>query len=652
MKNRKKEITLLVIAILVIVSMIAGATYAFFKAQIGPASNFDINATTGTTDNLTFSTEGDIVLNVTAENLKKSGGDLSDTAIARARLIKSNTSESATANYNIYLLIEENEMEYSSYTKEGQPNLIFMTKEKKEEANLEGYTGVPELILSVKKGETEYNIEKRLTPTTGGYDITEADGLYAIGENIEIISDGDVTDEWEVKVTFKNLEYNQQLNTGKSLKGKIIITAEKLLYEINNADELRQLSSEVNNGDSKEGKYYVLTGNIDLGIHEEGVSNFTPIGTETNRFQGNFNGDNHSISNLYINNSINDNIGLFGVVENANINNTTLNGKIESRIVANIGGLVGTSYGNIIIKNIINNITIITTSNNNFMGGLIGNAEEGFLTVIKSVNYGSINGSHYVGGLIGQTKVPTIMEDCYNDGKVIVENKIGSNSIGGIIGVAKNKIELKNCFNDAEISDNVNYVYPSYVEYNYTGGLVGQLAVIDLTKISVISFSYNAKTGIINGMMSGGLIGLISNQTKIIIDKCYNMGDVVASNGIIQGYNNRIGGLVGYNSVLGYLYILNSYNMGNLFNNFNSSNTMRRDVGSFIGQNWASHSYILNSYNKGNLSSLNNVGNVFGLSGYDESFPTYKSLFYINNVYLIGELIGTQKNTLGILTPI
>ena len=436
MKNRKKEITLLVMGILVLVSMITGATYAFFKAQTGPAANFDINATTGTTDNLTFSTDGDIILNITADNLGRENGDYSKSAKARARLIKSNTSESTTAYYNIYLLIEENEMEYSSYKKENDTK-IFMTKEEKEEAisggELEGYTGVPELILSVKKGETEQEITKRLTSTTGGYDITEAEGLYAIGENVEIISNGDVTDTWEVTVTFKNLEYNQQLNTGRSLKGKIIITSEKLLYEINDANELRQLSTEVNAGDTKEGKYFVLTDNIDLEDHEEGISNFTPIGTESNPFLGNFNGDNHTISNLYINNTVDSSkIGLFGYLTDTSVSNLEVTGNVINKIKSTVGGIIGATDGVVYVKNLINKVNVTSEVNAWDAGGVIG-ANYGTVIIQNCRNYGNIEGSYNTGGLIGFNNANLTIENSVNNGEI--NNQIGV-IVGGLVGLS------------------------------------------------------------------------------------------------------------------------------------------------------------------------------------------------------------------------
>ena len=72
-------------------------------------------------------------------------------------------------------------------------------------------------------------------------------------------------------------------------------------YQISNDLELARLAYEVNNGTSTAGKYYKLTNNI---ILNQGL--WMPIGTTTNKsgkdygFQGKFDGDGHSISQMHV----------------------------------------------------------------------------------------------------------------------------------------------------------------------------------------------------------------------------------------------------------------------------------------------------------------------------------------------------------------
>ena len=53
-KQKKKEITILIIAIIFLLVLIIGSAYAYFKAQTGASKTFDIEVTTGTTDNLNY----------------------------------------------------------------------------------------------------------------------------------------------------------------------------------------------------------------------------------------------------------------------------------------------------------------------------------------------------------------------------------------------------------------------------------------------------------------------------------------------------------------------------------------------------------------------------------------------------------------------
>ena len=99
---------------------------------------------------------------------------------------------------------------------------------------------------------------------------------------------------------------------------------------------------------------------------------FEPIGDRTFSFTGTFSGSNHTISELTINRSTEDDVGLFGYVDGGTIENVSLeNADVTGG--ANVGGLVGFNA---------NEVT------------------EG--TVTDSSATGTINGSEDVGGLVGQ----------------------------------------------------------------------------------------------------------------------------------------------------------------------------------------------------------------------------------------------------------
>ena len=246
-KDRKKEITLLVIGILTLVSLVVGATYAFFKAQTGPAANFDVSTTTGTTDNLSFTTVGNILINASADNFAKGSEDLFGTITATANLIANNsTNTTEPYYYNVYLEVIENELEYSSFTDPDKQldDLVFTTEYEKTLGNnrdynglTKGYDPIPELYLTITgPNDYEYNIDfpvATLKENDDSYDITELrEGIYPLVLNkviqVEGQDNGTKKEEWQVKVTLKNLDSNQQLNTGKTFNAKVIIQAEKI----------------------------------------------------------------------------------------------------------------------------------------------------------------------------------------------------------------------------------------------------------------------------------------------------------------------------------------------------------------------------------------------------------------------------------------
>ena len=226
-KNKRKSIIYLIIGIVTLIALIAGATYAYFQAQTGNNAVANLNATTGTTDNLTFSTEGEIEINASADNFGENMGDQVSQASAIATLIPNNTTNKATETYNVYLVINENPFEYTK--DEETPEIILSIKKDGVE-----YTGVKELeskegITISTKGE-DPNL---ITETIKGYDITEKRGLIKIAENEQITADGNQEiDNWEIRIILKNLDRDQNKNTGKTFNGKIIIQKEDIPTEI------------------------------------------------------------------------------------------------------------------------------------------------------------------------------------------------------------------------------------------------------------------------------------------------------------------------------------------------------------------------------------------------------------------------------------
>jgi hypothetical protein len=89
-------------------------------------------------------------------------------------------------------------------------------------------------------------------------------------------------------------------------------------FLISTAEQLRDLSREVYDGNPYAYVYFKLTANIDLSAY-----NWVPIGGDGYPFCGNFDGDNYRIIGLKININVPENAyaGLFGYINNGSVKN-------------------------------------------------------------------------------------------------------------------------------------------------------------------------------------------------------------------------------------------------------------------------------------------------------------------------------------------
>ena len=122
-KNKKQALILSIVAVVTLITLVVGATYAYFKAQGGEDGSADVNVITATTDLLTFKIDKAINISISQSELKKGGTDVSDSTGAHATLTASNSKnvEKTTRSYNIYFVIDTNDFEYT--TQDGTPEL-------------------------------------------------------------------------------------------------------------------------------------------------------------------------------------------------------------------------------------------------------------------------------------------------------------------------------------------------------------------------------------------------------------------------------------------------------------------------------------------------------------------------------------------------
>ena len=113
MENKKQAIILSVVAIVALLSLILGATFAYFRASGNSGSSTNVNVTTYTSDLLTFEIGNDIAVYADQTSFASGKGNATGSTFAKAILTANNKTNTATKNYYVYLNISENTFTYT-----------------------------------------------------------------------------------------------------------------------------------------------------------------------------------------------------------------------------------------------------------------------------------------------------------------------------------------------------------------------------------------------------------------------------------------------------------------------------------------------------------------------------------------------------------
>lgn len=408
---------------------------------------------------------------------------------------------------------------------------------------------------------------------------------------------------------------------------------------------------------------------------------FAPLHFGDDGFMGILNGQNYTILNLNYNE--NGTVGLFDIITDATIKDINL---ISEKVypfgyplMGSIGAVAGLAYGNILIQNVTTDIDLSGYASS--AGGLIGSYESGGGTLIISdvTNLGDITinkpfrpgpGLVSAGGLIGSV-ICDAGDEC-----LIIENS-NSNSIiysyvnsGGLVGA------YFDMYGSASLIDNsyfngtldnsgligtldyagglIGYIYmegsidsllsinKSYSDGEYMGGwgVGGLIGEYDNYSAGMISIENSYSTAHIETSdASGGLVGVISQNTNgldvintSIIDNSYFTGEIL-------NYNGYSGGIVGYNENWyvdpGKLAIIESFNTGTI-------ECASYDCGGFVGYTWGNNLLIQDSYSQGDISGPE----IGGLIGYGDGLDA-DNLIVINNSYSSGNLTSIGDEAIG-----
>ena len=250
-------------------------------------------------------------------------------------------------------------------------------------------------------------------------------------------------------------------------------------YIITKAEELAWFRNQVNGGKNKIcAKIADNVEVIDLKdfCHAEDVSqnlkelSWVPIGTANKPYQGTFDGNNKTITNLYIKTkTAQNNVGFFCMTRGATIQDLIFdNAKVENVSTTYTkalctGILAGYAYAD---TNSPSHIKGIKTTKNctvigqNDTGGIVGNASN--INLENCENRSSVKGESYVGGIAGDYSYKNIKR-CTNYGTVeTVKNN--SQRTGGIIGYA-NGTSIEDCANYGKLTS----------KGWYYGGIAGEM---------------------------------------------------------------------------------------------------------------------------------------------------------------------------------
>ena len=213
MENKKQAIILSVVAIVALLSLILGATYAYFQASGNSGSSTNVNVTTYTSDLLTFEIGDDIAVYANQTSFASGKGNATGSTYAKATLVANNKTNEATKNYYVYLNISENTFTYTQ--NESTPELLLTIKDTSGN-EITSITGLTHKTVTDGKGAS-----------ISGFDITTKSGVITLFDNREITTTSSKTEQWNITVTFVNYNSNQAGNAGKSFSAKLMIQKEE-----------------------------------------------------------------------------------------------------------------------------------------------------------------------------------------------------------------------------------------------------------------------------------------------------------------------------------------------------------------------------------------------------------------------------------------
>lgn len=230
----------------------------------------------------------------------------------------------------------------------------------------------------------------------------------------------------------------------------------------------------------------ILTDNVTLSTYAAWKD---PIGIDMNYpYKGTFNGGGYTISGLNINRTSGDNVGLFGYLVGATVQNLRVTGSVTAEDSKYVGGIAGNNYG----------------------------------TIENCLFAGDVKGDKSVGGIAGNNK--SRITACFSSGSVVAQ----SSRSGGIAGRNDTNATIKNCYSSATVTATLSHA----------GGIIGENL-----RGNTVSSCYATETVSATNNYAGGIAG--SNGTNTTIKNCLALGSAVTRT---SGEGINFGRVVGENT--------------------------------------------------------------------------------------------------------
>lgn len=375
------------------------------------------------------------------------------------------------------------------------------------------------------------------------------------------------------------------------------------------------------------------------------------------RFNGTFDGKGNKLNlNLEKENTV----ALFGYVGNeGTVKNLTTTGTVKAtkeNVSSDAAGIASINYGTI---DTCTNEAKIYAQGNGYGGGIVSQ-NAGGAKIINCTNNGDIGkynetglteGGFMLGGIAGRSNQDSLIENCKNYGTILGKaSGNGTGGVGGIAGVIAGAT-ISNCENGHAENETKNLTSTG----GNLGGIVGSIQYDD----SIISGCKNYMD--VNGGQAsiGGILGYIGGKfiskknvdiKGIELKNCDNYGNITTTDVRVGGIAGRLSGTGSTQSNDKTLIMVDGcYNFGNI-----ASTKVLTDNKNYVGGLFGTISNVTIKNSRCYNEVLISYGNTKDIKvdtlnvKYSSNYKTYKRYVFMLAGYGNGTYVNMESTTTGL----